>query len=100
MEVLDEALSEILKHALVVHAHGVGEPTLHPKFCELLHRLTHYGVLVDFFTNGMNLTDEILDAIFTSNLSDITFSISGSTKREYENVYWGGKFDFFAMRFL
>ena len=54
-----EPLDEVLKHALIIHASGYGEPTIHPQYKELLVYLSRYEALIDFFTNGMHLDDEL-----------------------------------------
>ena len=41
---------------------GGGEPTLHPNFIELLKTFKELGIEPNYTTNGMNLTDEILEA--------------------------------------
>ena len=37
-----EPLVNLLEHALVVHAFGYGEPTIHPQFKEVIHFLSQY----------------------------------------------------------
>jgi MoaA/NifB/PqqE/SkfB family radical SAM enzyme len=86
-------LQPYLESALQVHAFGYGEPTIHPDFLEILDTLKYYEVMVDFFTNGMHLTEENCRAIVDGKVSAITISFSGSTKEEYENVYINGDFD-------
>lgn len=41
---------------------GGGEPTLHPDFIEILKTFYDLGITPNYTTNGMNLTDEILEA--------------------------------------
>jgi hypothetical protein len=41
---------------------GGGEPTLHPEFCEVLRTFKALGIMPNYTTNGMHLTDKILDA--------------------------------------
>ena len=40
---------------------GGGEPTLHPEFVEVLKAVAELGVLPNYTTNGMHLTEEILE---------------------------------------
>ena len=88
-----EPLTPLLEHALQVHAFGFGEPTIHPQFRDLLERLTRYEVMLDFFTNGMHLTQELCEFLVEQRVWSITLSFSGATKEEYENIYLGGDFD-------
>jgi MoaA/NifB/PqqE/SkfB family radical SAM enzyme len=76
-----------------VHCFGYGEPTIHPQFPEFIKHISRFEVLIDFFTNGMHLTDELVKFIVDSNVWEMTISFSGSTKMEYENVYQGGNFE-------
>jgi len=41
---------------------GAGEPTMHPNFISFLEDVRHLGIVPNFTTNGMHLTDAILDA--------------------------------------
>lgn len=92
-DIVEEQMAEVLKHALVVHAFGYGEPTIHRKFKELLDILAKYEVMVDFFTHGMHLTEEMCRDLVEKRISKITISFSGSNKDDYENVYLGGDFE-------
>ena len=92
-EPLSEVLDPVLSGALVVHAFGYGEPTIHPDFGHVLEHLAHFDALVDFFTNGMHLTEELVERLVRLAVHQITVSFSGSTADHYENIYQGGKFD-------
>ena len=87
------ALDPLLKRALVVHAFGYGEPTIHPGFGETLERLAGYDVLLDFFTNGMHFSPELVERLVRLSVHQVTVSFSGATREHYENVYQGGNFD-------
>ena len=86
---MDEALS----HALQVHCFGYGEPTIHPNFREFLDHVSQFEVLIDFFSNGMHLDEELCDFLASRRVYKITISFSGSTKEFYESVYIGGDFE-------
>ncbi|NND68508.1 MAG: radical SAM protein [Halioglobus sp.] len=88
-----QPLEEYLAHAPVVHAHGYGEPTIHPQFREFISYLSSFEVMVDFFTNGMHMDAELAAFLVEKRVSRITVSMSGTTAEDYENVYIGGKFD-------
>ncbi|MEZ5539251.1 MAG: radical SAM/SPASM domain-containing protein [Pseudomonadales bacterium] len=92
-ETATEPLDEILKHALVIHASGYGEPTIHPQYKELLFYLSHYEALIDFFTNGMHLDDALCASLVQGHVHRVSISFSGVTAEEYENVYIGGDFE-------
>lgn len=41
---------------------GAGEPTMHPDFCEFIRCVKDLGILPNYTTNGMHLTDSVLNA--------------------------------------
>jgi MoaA/NifB/PqqE/SkfB family radical SAM enzyme len=86
-------MKQILEHTIQLNCFGYGEPTIHPQFRDFLAIISEYEVLAEFFSNGMHLTDELVDQIVSSNVSMITISFSGATKEDYENVYIGGNFE-------
>lgn len=88
-----EPLEEVLKHALIIHASGYGEPTIHPQYKELLVYLSRYEALIDFFTNGMHLDDELCRFLVQGHVHRVSVSFSGVTAEEYENIYIGGDFE-------
>lgn len=44
---------------------GGGEPTLHPHFVDILRTFYELGITPNYTTNGMNITQEIIDATHT-----------------------------------
>ena len=67
-----------------------GEPTLHPQIVEILNIFGEVKPL-DFWmvTNGTNLTDEIIDAILSSDLTWLSISIDASTPQSYQRIRGG-----------
>lgn len=93
LEKLEPHIEQLLAHALIVHAFGYGEPTIHPNFKKLLERLSYYEVWIDFFTHGMQLDEEFCQFLVQKRIGRITVSFSGATKEDYENIYIDGNFD-------
>src|SRR5262252_7238654 len=89
----ERSLRSLLEHALSVHVFGYGEPTIHPEFSTLLSEVAQYRVLMDFFTNGMHLTEALARQVVELSVHRITLSFSGATRETYESVYQGGDFD-------
>jgi MoaA/NifB/PqqE/SkfB family radical SAM enzyme len=86
-------LQTVLDHALVVHAFGFGEPTIHPNFKQIVQSLANAGVFVDFVTNGMKLDKDFCEFLVDSRVGNVCVSVSGATAADYENVYLGGDFN-------
>ncbi|MBI4404069.1 MAG: radical SAM protein [Deltaproteobacteria bacterium] len=87
------SLERLLPHVLWVHAYGIGEPTIHPHFCSFLDFLSQFEVLIDFYTNGMGLTEKLCEFLVSRRIFRVTISFSGSNQSDYENVYRGGSFE-------
>ncbi len=86
------SMHDLLSHALVVHAFGYGEPTLHPDFKKHIETLSNYEVLIDFFTHGMHLTPDLCDFLVRKRVYLVTISISGNNQADYESIYQGGNY--------
>jgi MoaA/NifB/PqqE/SkfB family radical SAM enzyme len=86
-------LEQALKHALLVHCFGYGEPTIHPTFKSFLELVSRHEVMIDFFTNGMHLDEEFCQFLVDRRIYQITVSFSGATKETYESIYLGGDFE-------
>jgi len=61
-----------------------GEPTLHPKFSEMLEYLSGKFFEVKINTNGTRLTENICHAIFKNGVNDIVLSIDTEKKELFE----------------
>lgn len=86
-------IEQALRHALLVHCFGYGEPTIHPTFRSFLDLIARYEVMIDFFTNGMHLDEEFCRFLVDRRVYQITVSFSGATKDVYESIYLGGNFE-------
>ena len=60
--VLDDNSSHLftLTHGIITHNCGGGEPTLHPNFIDLIHATDDLGIVPNYTTNGLHLTEDIL----------------------------------------
>lgn len=92
-ENIEEQLGDILSHALDVHCFGYGEPTINPAFEDFIRLTAPYEVNVDFFSNGMHLSDRLVRLLVDNRVTQITISFSGASKSDYENIYIGGVFE-------
>jgi hypothetical protein len=70
-----------------------GEPTLHPKFCEMLEYASGKFFEIKINTNGTRLTDEICHSIFKNEVNDIVLSIDTEQKDLFEKYRKNASFD-------
>jgi MoaA/NifB/PqqE/SkfB family radical SAM enzyme len=90
----DRIASRILPHASFLSLSLGAEPLLSPHFVEILEIAGVYRVPnVNFFTNGLLLDDEKIDAIVRCGVSQVCISIDGATPSTYNDIRRGGDFD-------
>ncbi|MBQ6924403.1 MAG: radical SAM protein [Kiritimatiellae bacterium] len=56
-----------------------GEPTLHPDFLQICQHIVDRGMLLDIFTNALNISDELFDSIVALHPNTVSFSLYGGT---------------------
>lgn len=66
-----------------------GEPTLHPQFLDFAAKIKDAGKLVHFNTNGILLTEEMIQAIVTLEIDSMKFSFQGVDQKSYEEMRFG-----------
>ena len=71
---------------------GWGEPTVHPKFVEILKWLDNYPVRKYFCTNGMRL-GALEDEIFNRHVDIIAISLDGANAETNNKIRRGGNFN-------
>ena len=52
-------LDTLLERALTVYLFGFGEPTIHPKFADVIRQVSSFETQIEFVTNGMQLTENL-----------------------------------------
>ena len=70
-----------------------GEPTLHPKFIEIIRRTKSTGALVHFNTNGSQLDENMIEALLDAGLDSIKFSFQGADEGTYNEMREGGDYE-------
>jgi hypothetical protein len=63
---------------------GWGEPLLHPQIRELVEIIKAEGIKLKIYTNGLALTQELMDAFMDLEVDDLQFSLQGLTPAQYE----------------
>jgi radical SAM protein with 4Fe4S-binding SPASM domain len=70
-----------------------GEPTLHPKFGEMLEYCAGKFLELKINTNGTRLNEKLAHQILESGVTDMVFSVDSYTKQEYESIRIKGIFN-------
>lgn len=76
-KIIDEAVDN---GCLTVRLSG-GEPTLHPQFKEFVKYASDKGLNIALFTNGSNISDEMIDFYKLNNIRTILISLHGLEKQ-------------------
>jgi pyruvate-formate lyase-activating enzyme len=81
-EVFEKAAQETSQHPnSFMRFHARGEPTLHPRFVDMIAYAKAIGVsTVQVFTNGLELDQRLARRVLDSGLDVIEFSIHGHTQ--------------------
>ena len=87
-----EKFAPIMHKVEEVSLFGWGEPTVHPKFAEILKWLDKYPARKYFCTNGMRL-GTLEDEIFNSHVDIIAISLDGARAETNNKIRRGGNFD-------
>ncbi len=72
-----EAVSDIFPYVNYVHLQGWGEPFLHPDFFRMVAAVKAVAVPVGATTNGVLMTDDLMERIIAAELDVLTFSLAG-----------------------
>lgn len=70
-----ERLTEFLVTAETVFAFGHGEPTIAPVFRSVVETAKRHGCRVEMTTNGLNLTEELLDWVIGQGVDILNLSL-------------------------
>lgn len=68
---------------------GYGEPLAHPQFLEMVAAARKIGAQVEFITNGILLTAEVITKLVEMNVQRVWVSIDGATPSSYADVRLG-----------
>ncbi|MBW6473601.1 MAG: SPASM domain-containing protein [Anaerolineaceae bacterium] len=68
---------------------GFGEPLAHPQFLEMVAAARKLGAQVEFITNGILLSEEIVKTLVDLNVQRVWVSIDGATPSSYADVRLG-----------
>ncbi len=93
MEIIENILQNAGNYAFDFLSFTGGEPTLHPRFNEILKRVYEAGYNFGFVTNGWNFADVYEDLLpYRDRLRGITFSLDSSSEERHDRVRGRGSY--------
>jgi len=92
LDLFKKAVDELEGHVEAITLASRGEPTLNKAFIPMLEycRGKFLGLKVN--SNASIMSEEIVHALFSNDVSTIVFSIDSADKKRYEEIRVGGKF--------
>ena len=63
-----------------------GEPTLRPDFIDICKRIVEKGMMLDVFTNALNITDEVFEELCNLHLNNLSFSLYSGTAPFHDEI--------------
>ena len=72
---------------------GIGEPMMHPRFCDMIEYLESRNLFKFLTTNGTLLTDSRIKSLVKNNLNRMYISIDSANKENFERIRVGANFD-------
>jgi len=76
------------------------EPSIHPRFVEIMKCLSDMECKIDVITNGTLLTKRVSDQLIDCNIKNVTISFDGIKKETYEKIRTGAKYESAMERIL
>ena len=82
--------AEILKQARALGCVKIlltgGEVLLRKDFCDIVERAVDLGLIVDVYTTGVGLTDEIFDRLCAAKVNSVSFSLYSGVASEHDVI--------------
>lgn len=89
-----EALADNIRKFKILGVRFIrwGEPTLHPKYIEIMDKVKKAGALVHLNTNGSLLDETQIRSLINIHLDSIKFSFQGADEGTYNEMREGGDY--------
>ncbi len=92
-DVFESIARSLLPHAQALIWSLGSEPLMSPSFAQILKIAARYQVPeLGFYTNGLLMTDRIVDAVIDSGVTVVVVSVDGATKETFETIRHGANF--------
>lgn len=93
LELVEKIVKDISMYIPFVDLYLQGEPLLHPEIVDIVKIVKSHGLLPRITTNATMLKKEMSKALIKSGLDKIQFSMSGASKKTYDSIYHGARFE-------
>ena len=71
-----------------------GEVLLRPDLCDIVEYAVNIGFVVDLYTTGLGMSDEVFDRLCAANINSVSFSLYGGTAELHDRITGAeGSFD-------
>jgi MoaA/NifB/PqqE/SkfB family radical SAM enzyme len=85
LDLLEKIVAEVRdRDKAAIRVAGWGEPLLHPRFADFVRIVKQAGVKMKLYTNGLLLTERLMEAFIDYGLDEIQFSMQGLNGDQYE----------------
>ncbi|MDD5148083.1 MAG: radical SAM protein [Candidatus ainarchaeum sp.] len=93
MKLFEKIIKELAPHKPFIDLYLQGESLLHPKIVDAVKICRKYGLLPRITTNATLLKKNLSKKLIDAGLDKIEFSMSGATKKGYEAIHRGAKYE-------
>lgn len=93
MDLFKKAVDQLHKELIYLLLYFQGEPFLHPDFLSMVSHAHKRGIYTATSTNGHFMTPKKAEETIESGLSEVIFSIDGTTQETYASYRIGGKLE-------
>lgn len=88
-ELIEKIINELSSDVLI-YICGIGEPSMHPDFIDIIEKLTRKFYRIRIVTNGyLFRNSELINAILEANIEKITLSLNYINPADYKNIQGG-----------
>lgn len=93
MALFDKVMGELPPTVEKVFFGGVGEPTYHPQFLEMVRRIKMLGLKCEMITNGTLLDKPTIDTLLDLQIDCVWVSLDSLDEESYEDIRIGADFN-------
>ena len=93
LELFKKIIDQLVGNVEAVTLASRGEPTLNPKFSQMIDYANDKFLALKLNTNASMLNEKLIHRLLSSNIQTIVFSIDSKDKESYEAIRVNGKFD-------